>query len=541
MNNIIEKLSLNESINQLLDTFKKEFIRNYNKASELERIVMERFRDSIYRKWLFSPFNEGNFVTPSCIINNFAQIYEKGNYTVCPHMNISIENNKISFEIKWLTYNEVESPVLDDLYMLLNECSDNIIVREGKDYLIENGEEILDKLNFRSGYYLMFLIGLGERLGIFKEVKAIGCKNYKITFKEFNKLKDKDKIKRIISESIELSNYEIKNELKIKDSKVALEMLDNSVDREIYNKYIEEKAKQYNSVFNNLSMAPIDKNFLDVLKNLEGELGTSAQETMAYNDIGIAIDKNFTSVFGYYLGIVNPVYNEIFFIDIFLKLVCSSLEQEQVLGLLFTLELGHDLSEFGKYMIKDIKGKLRKEIYKNIDEKQLKLAIEYYIENKDEILNEELSIFENDSVFEKVYDEFNMLEDDLSVEVKNHIIDFYGYLYEVKKLKEKTCNKHCENIELYMRFCLEIESLENLGHVNKESIHLFLLDFFIPKIATSKTNVKDVITSLSQYLRYVEQIRLVNQDLVNECKALLKEKERYIEYFEECIDEDYFW
>lgn len=541
MNNIIERLSLNESINQLLDIFKKDFIRNYNKANEFEKIAMDNFRDSIYRKWLFSPFNDGSFVTPSCIINNFAQIYEKGNYTICPHMNISIENNKVSFQVKWLIYNEVESPVLDDLYILINQCNGNIIVREDEKYLIENGEEILDKLNFRSAYYLMFLIDLGERLGIFKEVKAIRCKNYKIIPKEFDKLEDNDKIKKIISESIELSNYEIKNELQIKNSKVAIEMLDNSVDGEIYNKYIGEKANQYNSVFNNLSIASIDKNFLDVLKNLEGELGASAQETMAYNDVGIAIDKNFTSVFGYYLGIVNPVYNEMFFIDIFLKLICSVPEQEQILGLLFTLELGHDLSEFGKYMIKDIKGNLRKEIYKSADEKQLKLVTDYYIENKDEILIEELSLFGDNGLFEEGYDEYNIFENDLPIEIRNHIVDFYGYLYEVKKLKEKTCNKHCENIEFYMRFCLEIETLENLSDINKESIHLFLLDFFIPKVATSKTSVKEVITSLNQYLKYVEQIGLVNQDLTKECKTLLKEKERYIEYFEECIAEDYFW
>ena len=54
-----------------------------------------------------------------------------------------------------------------------------------------------------------------------------------------------------------------------------------------------------------------------------------------------------------------------------------------------------------------------------------------------------------------------------------------------KKLKEKTADKHCENVELYISDYLNMRSLEDLNRITKNSMHIFMLDWFIPNVATS--------------------------------------------------------
>ena len=61
-----------------------------------------------------------------------------------------------------------------------------------------------------------------------------------------------------------------------------------------------------------------------------------------------------------------------------------------------------------------------------------------------------------------------------------------------------------------------MKKLEDLKYINKDSIHQFLIDFYIPKVATSKSNVKAEITSINQYLRYLKFMDLIDKDIVDD-------------------------
>ena len=123
----------------------------------------------------------------------------------------------------------------------------------------------------------------------------------------------------------------------------------------------------------------------------------------------------------------------------------------------------------------------------------------------------------------------------MSREIVKHLVDFYDYLFINKKLKEKTADKHCENVEFYISNYLNMKSLDELNRITKDSIHMFMLDWFIPKVATSRSNVKDQITSLSQYVKFLVDKGIVESKLLQDFKNISKNKENYLDYFDEYI------
>ena len=104
-----------------------------------------------------------------------------------------------------------------------------------------------------------------------------------------------------------------------------------------------------------------------------------------------------------------------------------------------------------------------------------------------------------------------------------------------KKLKEKTADKHCENVELYISDYLNMRSLEDLNRVTKNSMHIFMLDWFIPNVATSASNVRSQLTSLSQYIKFLADKGFVDKSLLQDFKEISKNKENYVDYFDEYI------
>lgn len=88
-----------------------------------------------------------------------------------------------------------------------------------------------------------------------------------------------------------------------------------------------------------------------------------------------------------------------------------------------------------------------------------------------------------------------------------------------------------------------MRSLEDLNRITKDSMHIFMLDWFIPKVATSASNVRSQLTSLSQYIKFLADKGFVDKSLLQDFKELSKNKENYVDYFDEYIygdDEDIF-
>ena len=55
MEELIKKLDKNKQIKMLLKSFQTEFESNFEKADDINEFSMINYRDTIYRRWLFSP------------------------------------------------------------------------------------------------------------------------------------------------------------------------------------------------------------------------------------------------------------------------------------------------------------------------------------------------------------------------------------------------------------------------------------------------------------------------------------------------------
>ena len=180
---------------------------------------------------------------------------------------------------------------------------------------------------------------------------------------------------------------------------------------------------------------------------------------MANKDFSVFFDINFTIIFGYYLGIINPIYEGPFFIEIFNKIMQVLIREENVLNGLFNLQIAHNLTPFGMKALENTVDKNRENSFKDIPMDLMNNGINFYIENKEEILEEYMDMFEginnksNDMDFDFDEDDdmiADLFGEHMSKEIVKHLLDFYDYLFMNKKLKEKTANKHCENVELYI-------------------------------------------------------------------------------------------
>ena len=171
MEELIKKLDKNKQIKMLLKSFQTEFESNFEKADDINEFSMINYRDTIFRRWLFSPLVEDTYMSPYYIFNRIAQSYKKGDYSIAPHINIIIESSNITFETKWNIYSKDENPVMEDLDKLIEHCNPTIIKRENNRFVIDGGETFINKINYRSGYYIDYLLDLLLRLNIIKEIK----------------------------------------------------------------------------------------------------------------------------------------------------------------------------------------------------------------------------------------------------------------------------------------------------------------------------------------------------------------------------------
>lgn len=550
MKEIIKKLQENKQIQMLLKSFEEEFENNFEIADDIDEFSMITYRDTIFRIWLFSPIVEDTYMSPYYIINRIAQSYKKGDYSIAPHIKIIIKDNNITFETQWNIYSTVENPVMDDLNKLVKKCNPTIVKRESNNFVIDGGETFINEISYRSGYYIDYLLELSLKLNIIKEIKSIGCQCYQLSelYINYDSLSNEEKINKIVEASIEISNKNLEETCKIKNSNIEIDLLKNDVSYEDYDKYMAEIIRYYEEIYNNISNLTNIENIetMEAIKSLTQERVTNM---MANKDFSVFFDINFTIIFGYYLGIINPIYEGIFFIEIFNKIMQVLIREENVLNGLFNLQIAHNLTPFGMKVLEKTIDKNRENSFKDIPMDLMDNGINFYIENKEEILEEYRGMFEGMNNKSNAMD-FDFDEDDdmiadlfgehMSKEIVKHLVEFYDHLFMNKKLKEKTANKHCENVELYISDYLNMRSLEDLNRITKDSMHIFMLDWFIPNVATSASSVRSQLTSLSQYIKFLSDKGFVDKSLLQDFKEISKNKEKYVDYFDEYIYGDIF-
>ncbi len=387
MKKLIETLRRNSNIKSLIDEFKKDFENTYYDVTIKQKEMLINYRDVIFRKWLYSPLRWGTYLTPSYIINNIAQQIYPGDYCIMPYIKIELDDDgRLRFYRKFRYYSYNHSPVIEDLELLIGFLEPTIIVRDENKYVIDGGERLVKKLNIQSDYYIEYLIDVATKLNILEPMKSIGCRCYKLgkDYYCYIKLPIEEKIKILINSSIDIVKENISDIIEFDNTNTILDLLDNGVTEEKFFKMMELSLKETIEYSKDIS-DPLKSDKESISNIAEAVLGEEVCYWFVRREAGIYLDTYLTCIWGYYLGIINPIYEQMFLPKLFIDFISHTDNPVERLSFIFTMELGHNLTKFGEKIIMEQK-KIKRSNFKDLTPKNIKECIEEYRNKKNNIL-----------------------------------------------------------------------------------------------------------------------------------------------------------
>lgn len=391
MREVIGVLRRNSNVKSLIDEFQKDFKDTYYRLGHEQKESMINYRDTIFRKWLYSPIREGTYLTPNYIINNIAQQIIFGNYSVMMYIKITVDNyDNLKFSTKFLYYSCDDSPVIEDLEKLVSFLSPTIIVRDENEYVIDGGKALMNSITIQSDYYIEYLIEIATRMNILESMKSIGCKCYKIdeNYYKYSKLSNENKLRLIIEKSMEIASDNVSDIIEANDENFIIDFLDNGITQDTYFNRMESSLENAMNFASNISEYTDNEEEIINITIAKYMLGDKIGHWLVRREAGIYLDMNLTCIFGYYLGIINPTYEEIFLPSLFMELMDYTDDIMERVTFIFTMELGHNLTKFGEKIMRQYKENLKENNFKFIIPQNIKRYIEEYIKVKNRILED---------------------------------------------------------------------------------------------------------------------------------------------------------
>lgn len=391
MKELIDILKRNSNIKKLLGEFKKDFADVYYGLKENEKSNMLDHRDIIYRKWLFSPLVDGTYITPNFIINNIAQQKCAGNYSIMPYIKIAVnDNGELTFKVKFKYFSSDSNPVIDDLEKIIRHLNPTIIIRDENLFVVDGGEKLVEKLSIRSDYYIDYLIELSTRLKILESMRSIGCKCYKIggEYDNYIKLTNREKLELIVEKSIEISSERISDILESDSKDSVLQFLDNGITEDSYFESMQSSLKTALEFVRNISEYTENDEEIRNITVARSILGDDISYWLVKREAGVYLDIYLTCIFGYYLGIINPIYEEMFLPGLFMELLNYSNDPMERITYIFNMELAHDLTKFGEEIMKSYKNQFKDSNFKLLIPSNIKKCISEYKNEKEVILED---------------------------------------------------------------------------------------------------------------------------------------------------------
>ncbi|GKX67896.1 hypothetical protein [Inconstantimicrobium mannanitabidum] len=523
---IINAIESNLNIQKLFKDFEEVFEKTYGKLGKIERSNVQLFKDSIVRRWMYSALTTETYLNPNYLINQLAQEKVKGDYAVTPHIRISVdEHDKLQLKREFIFYSLDKHPVLEDLDRLIEFANPTIIIREGNKFVVDDGETFIETLSFRSGYYLDYLLEVAQALGLLESMKSIGCTCLAVgeTYRAFSKLDNLDKINKILEYSLQYSATKLNGLgifLETFDRKKILSYLDNNIN---FGDYIRNIKPLENNIYS-MVREQLPQESTDNVKDIAK---VSAQ--IYYK---IFFDMYFTSIYGYYLGIISPNNALVCVMDKFIKEVAEDQNLNDKLRLIFQCDDIHDLTPFGQRILEQFRKDFKDSYYVKLrteDFPQIMQLIEEENDGNNKALDLEFDFQDEDELESDFYGNRDFIE--------KHLNKFYSYLTKEKGLKYETAEDHCGNIELFLSMYLKCQDNKNIKLITADQLDLYLRGFFMENVATSKTDTKKQLVSIGKYGDFLHLKKFISEDELKNIKKLVKKKDLYIRLFEEQFEQ----
>lgn len=494
---ILDIIKNDARVKEITGYFEEQFLKGYNSIEDKDKIF--NVRDTLFRRWYYSAMLELTYLNPCFLINEIAQQKIQGEYVVMPHIKPEFsKGNKVKFTYSYKYFSIEEHPVVEDLIKLVEFSKPSVHLDMESGFVLKNGEMFIDEINYRNAYYLFYLVELAKEMMLIKEMPSIGtiCLIPTKGYDEFLSLSKEEQLYIVVDNSINISVKRF-NEQSIFSNKLTRQKIIDMIDNGVIN------DKYFNEVDKNVSFM---EEFIEHARNSGDEqilneiLNTNPRnlaEMLSETYFGIYIDMWFISVFGYYLGIITPNYAQVYDVYGSMNQLIRCNDPMEKQGYMFDMDEAHDLTCLGDKIMSLFKKVHPKKNFNKIKEhefqdmfvdikEEMKLVLSGELEESmEEMMNSFKNFMEQDD-----YYGFDTHFENANEEVSSHISKFYDYLAYEKNFKESTAQKHVENINFFCTVYVVGNMKLDTKVLEADMIDDYM-DFYIRKVASSKTNVKD--------------------------------------------------
>jgi hypothetical protein len=347
-----------ESINKVLDFYKKEFLDNYEFLEVEERKPVLKAMPYCYRIWYYSALISDTSLSPANFIN--MQIKEKFNedLVVVPIARPVYTRKKLKdFQQDFVIFTVEDHPVLKDLEYFLDNCRPDIGVDASGLLLDDEREAIIYSLTFKEIFYVTFLTNTAYELGLLKKMPSIGVHRATAVtsnMEVFFNLTKREQLKRLVEAVISIASKQMCDLFPLDRSSFSVSSLRNMIkDAVDLNEYLNNIMEKYNIIVDMDELEKIDLENLDDI-----EIDNLPQESMMAlairMELAFAMDAYIATPLGYYLQLLQPIYiNTYDAATHFYELYQAEHSKVPLIKLFFMMPNGLDLTDLGENIILD--------------------------------------------------------------------------------------------------------------------------------------------------------------------------------------------
>jgi hypothetical protein len=359
-NKIINFCSSTISINEIPCIFRDGFFKDFNKLKGKDRAVVTKSLPYLYRIWYFSTLMEGTSYSPANFINSQVSKSFCEDARVIPVITPIfkyrvLKDMKFTFKL----FNIESHPVLADLEFFLEACCPDIGITEYGLLLDEEVNKIIDELTFKEEFYITFLTNIAFELKLLKDLPSINTYRavpVEENIQNFFKLSKLDQLKRINESVIRMA------------SKLITEVFD--IDKQAFSEqgltklfksahdlddFIDKLFKRLNMDLDNIDFERLLISAFNSEEPLDVASSTVDAMTLMI-ELSFLIDAYLLTPLGYYLQLVQPIYNEkMNFPFSFDQLIDAQKSDLPLMKFYFSMSNSFDLTTLGRKVLLDEK------------------------------------------------------------------------------------------------------------------------------------------------------------------------------------------
>lgn len=293
----------NESINDVLEIFESDFKDRYSKIRKKSKPGLYSCIDQIFKKWYYSTLLKNYALSGANLITSQISNEFGSEYMLVPIMEAEA-SEKIKHSVKCIG---IENHyIFDDLKLIAEECTPDLEVGEMYMFMEKTCEKLMKKVTYKNMDYIDFLTSLAFEVGIIEKMPSIGIKKVMVSkrYESFFEKEPIERLNKIIEAQAYISSKIIKNTLPVPilkyDKRYVMSLLKNPISIDtLLEEFFDELGidiEKYNN-----------GEYSDVEYSEEEDLQNAIESAIFI--FGFLIDMAFLTPFGYYLQLIQPLYN----------------------------------------------------------------------------------------------------------------------------------------------------------------------------------------------------------------------------------------